>query len=480
MLIRYFTTYQLLLLNGTDYPNSSLETVRVAGWHLRWVNVPKPLPHKLYALIQLWAMHEYHEVVFMEPMAVFVGPLTGPFTSPAAHPSKCGVWAGRMFANGTWQPQLDTAVMGIRPNVEQYLHLHLLLQSYVAAGSADMADTQVLQQAFNITDRPTWCDLEPEKNMPAGAFLQNHTEWELVSQKQVVHFDDIWPWNCTADLQPVCSIWAEENISQSWPVTVVSAFYRGPNKYVEGSYDNWGRAFLRQKVPLVLITNNASAIPALSLRDPHMTRVLEVKMEDFFVSQQTYDTHWEEQHAVNPERNIHSIFLYKVWLEKTNHVLRAIDLNPFNSSHYVWVDFGSFRDEPVWGERWTVHRERFPTQNRLLMLTAPMNHPTKFLGGGIIGGSVRAWEQWSLAFYNRLSLELRAGKHFVGDDQILMTMVAKDHPRLVCVVKQTGLNKDPWFYLQDYLAGSVPVETACSKHQTDSHHLLPFRYEQTD
>jgi hypothetical protein len=262
-------------------------------------------------------------------------------------------------------------------------------------------------------------------------------------------------------------MWHEQASSNSWPVTVVTAFYKGPNKHKAGAYDEWGRNFMAQHVPLVVITDNATAVPAVDLRPPQLTHIIQVPLEDFLLSQHADDV-WDRQQAINPHKHIHTIFLFKMWLEKTNNVKRAIKANPFNSSHFVWVDFGCFRNTTYWSDGWRVHRERFATHNRMLMLNQPgrTTSPLQHVGGTIFGGSARAWERWSVLFYNHLHVELLDGKRFVGDDQNIMSLIVQSHPRLVCVVQQQpGIKNDPWFYLQDYLAGTAPWEGACKQQQ---------------
>lgn len=445
-------------MKGWNYPPEVLEKARVAGWRLREI---EPLPNLTdkaselwHAKLHLWAMEEFREVVFMEHTAVFVKPLTGPFTSHAAYPFECKVWAARAFIDGNWTGVLDDSVLGVQPSMAEYYRLVSLLASNTTLQKDAVA---FYKKAFADHNNGSWCELELEKNANADVFLKQRS---LLKQTQVVHFGDIKPWECSLELQPLCQLWSEEALSNSWPVTVVTAFYTGPNKYAGGSYYKWGRNFMVQNVPMVIFTDNATKIPALESRNPNMTLVVEVALDDFMTSQHTYDSRWEQQLQMDPERHIHHMFLFKVWNEKTNVVMRAIDLNPFNSSHYMWVDFGSFRNQTIWESNWTVHVDRFPTGSRLLVLATPFNNPHKRIGGGILMGNVRAWMIWSERFYNLLSLEVRSN-NFVGDDQILMTKLAKKHPELFCVVKHTETQYDPWFYLQHYAAGKVPMHPPC-------------------
>jgi hypothetical protein len=152
-----------------------------------------------------------------------------------------------------------------------------------------------------------------------------------------------------------------------------------------------------------------------------------------------------------------------VWLEKPNFLVKAAEINAFQSLYYLWVDFGCFRSSR-WGRNWTVHAERLPTHNRMLMLNAPGDHPTKQLAGTIFGGTTHAVRLWSHYYYTQLAREVRRGT-FVGDDQILMSIVAQHHPRLVCRVTGTDTGDDPWWFLQHYVAGKTSLSEQCSQRQ---------------
>lgn len=455
------------MVNRTAYPPHVLEEARVAGWRLRWADA-RPLPaspDKVYLQVQLWAMTEFREVVYMEPNTVFVRQLSGPFTAQAAYPPGCKVWAARKFDND-WLEELDSSVLGLRPNLQDYQHLHNLY-------STSRDSSTFFSSAFASS---SWCVLEIEKNADAAVYLHQKHSWNKYKDIQVVQFSGTKPWHsgwqveCTSNLQPLCQQWEQEATSPASPVTVVTSYYVGPSKHGEAKYSAWGRNMMAQNVPLVIFANSASSIPGLELRDPAWTKVVEMDVGSFLVSQQTYDKHWDQQLQMDPERQIHNVFLYKIWMEKTNAVMRAIDSNPYNSTHYVWVDFGSFRGSPFdWNKGWRVHAERFPTHHRLLLFNAPMDHQTKHIGGGFFGGTIPAWESWSRLFFHRLSLELRLGTSFIADDQIMMSLVAADHPHLVCRLSATPIADDPWFYMQHYLAGRVPFDPACSAYKRTQH-----------
>lgn len=435
--------------------------------------VGSPYSSSWLAKLHIWSMTDYQQIVYLDPSAVFVQPVLGSFTPPsqqlaAEHGSAgCQLWAPRMSnsnPDGAQTGSINSSMLVVHPDVNEHARL---LQRLASTQQVD--ERTFFNTAFGSKSGSSWCRLEDSQGgvVRADRYSTSKNKQQRVL---VLHFSglSVKPWKqqkqCPADLEAACSTWRKAATSDSWPVTVVTAYYAGPNKHGGAKYEKWGRHFMSQRVPMVVISDNISAVPAISLRDPKLTLTLEVSVGEFVVSQPAYEQHWQQQHEINPERSRHSTHLYKVWAEKTAHVMRAIAANPFNSSHYVWVDFGAFRDPALWQHgSWSVHAERFPTHDRLLMLKAPVPHPAKWVGGGIWGGTVRAWQVWSELVYNTLRTELHNGTRFLGDDQILMTLVLADHPEVACVVKHTKNGRNAWFYLQDYLAGEVPVDSTCSE-----------------
>jgi hypothetical protein len=451
---------ELLVVKGGGYSDDVLQAVRVAGWRLHWMNATKHAHCKAVSKAYLWSLLDYKEVVFMELGSVFIQPLMGPFATQAAYLPGCKIWAGHSLSGKTWRSEPASNVFALMPNPKEYSRLLQLVPDN------NITEQALFNAAFSSSDG-SWCGLEFEKAADAASYVTLRQDWDGSHNKQVIYFSTAKPWQCSKELQPVCTLWQQEAASHTYPVTVVTSYYVGPSKHGEANYKSWGQNFLQQKVPMVIFAKSADSIPGLRIRDPQLTHVVQVDVGDFLVSNGAYEKHWGKQLAMDPEQGIHNIFLFKIWLEKTNNVLRAIDLNPFNSSHYVWMDFGGFRNPAVWQNNWAPHVERFATQNRILLLNSPVPHSDKHIGGGFFGGSIRAWDVWARLFYTRLSLELHKGTKFVADDQIMMSLIAQDYPRAVCRLSLTPIDDDVWFYMQHYLAGKTPFDGACTAGRSD-------------
>ncbi|CAF1486070.1 unnamed protein product [Adineta steineri] len=52
---------------------------------------------------------------------------------------------------------------------------------------------------------------------------------------------------------------------------------------------------------------------------------------------------FEQQYPSDPERAYHSIGLYAVWCAKPFILNRSVELNPFRTKYFVYIDAGAFR-----------------------------------------------------------------------------------------------------------------------------------------
>lgn len=460
---RYFDKHVMMIVDGNDYDPLVLSQARVAGWSVRPVLpvVPLSSSHNKdvggFAKLRALEMEEFDEVVYMDPDVVFVNTHQGQIISTSAYPNTCMIWAPREFSNGTWTDRFTLGVFGVQPNATEFKRLmDLLLTNENDFNHID------LEKGFLNVVYPqatgAWCEIEFERAADVAIYGHQREFWlSAVDNIQVIQFTLVKPWECTHEYQTICELWQLETDAPTYPVTVVTGYFAGPNKHGEAKYRIWAPYFMQQPGPVVIFTDNPD-VPGLSMRDPTKTLVVVVNKTSFLASHKLFN--WEGQLAIDPMQNIHSTHLFQEWLEKTNFVTKAININPFNSSYYVWVDIGCFRNNN-WGDRWIIHAERFPDDQMLILKMPGQPNPNR-VGGTIFGGHTHVWPAWHHHFYTMLELGYRR-KAFVGDDQVVMSMVVVSHPKLVCIIPNEGGYGDPWFFLQPFLAGTAPAEPCVNK-----------------
>ena len=201
-------------------------------------------------------------------------------------------------------------------------------------------------------------------------------------------------------------------------------------------------------------TDDVTSLPASADRPRGTTKVIEKQPADFRVARLGID--WDAQLALDPERDIHSIHLYRIWLEKSGFVEQAMRANPFKSTHFVWVDYGCFREEhaalPAFPPWEPLAMTMPPARMLVLNISSLDTHADKRIGGTILGGDRRAWRVWTRIFYRTLAWRHASGD-FVGDDQTTMTVVAERHTDSVCIVQPRTAFGNAWFHLQAVLDG---------------------------
>ncbi len=257
------------------------------------------------------------------------------------------------------------------------------------------------------------------------------------------------------------------------PATVVSAYYEMKSKYPAAEYRTWIRNFL-EKFPCYLVFfTEESLVPFIQeCRAAHTdkTRIIVLPRAEWKATTAFPPTFWEQQAALDPERAIHSPDLYRVWYEKKEFVRRAIELNPFGHTDFVWTDAGIFRDAALIeaiAPRYPVV-SRIPIDRILLFNSVPFtasddiihqfpgNIVIRFprdkprIGGGCIAGSAATWKWWIDAYDETIS-RFQKGGLFIGKDQTIMASITLEHKQKVSLLDHRRVAPDPWWYLVLYL-----------------------------
>ena len=255
--------------------------------------------------------------------------------------------------------------------------------------------------------------------------------------------------------------------------TVVSAYYPIRSKFEPGKYVEWmSNIWPNTSCALVFFTDPAlvSQMKGLFAARPGPTKVVGVPFSELSAFQKLSPKLWLQTHEDDPEKEKHSAELYAMWYEKKEFVLRAIELNPFHSEHFVWCDAGICRYS-----EWVPHIQAFPRKemipaDKMLVLRvgpfdAEMHQKDAYgirgdfkdrisVGGGILAAAAQTWKLWSKAYDAMLMKYYFAGR-FVGKDQNIMASMILENPDLVVLVDPPpAMNTiQRWFYLLFFLAG---------------------------
>jgi hypothetical protein len=172
---------------------------------------------------------------------------------------------------------------------------------------------------------------------------------------------------------------------------------------------------------------------------------------------------------MDPEKTIHSPELYKVWYEKKEFVKRAIALNPWNHTDFVWCDAGICRSEAFAKvlKNFPV-ASRIPTNKILLCNVGEYTERDEQIymvngvpiqggasgkmriGGGIVAASKTMWEVYDRLYEQTVDKYIQARLFFGKEQNILETLVL-EHRDKVSLVEPKPIGPELWFYLALWL-----------------------------
>lgn len=247
--------------------------------------------------------------------------------------------------------------------------------------------------------------------------------------------------------------------------TVVSAYYEFPSKHGPEKYRIWVRQFLESlNSPLVFFTESSLVDFITNCRKgkEDKTHIICLEKENWAASTKFQPEFWQNQLILDPERSIHSAELYKIWYEKKEFVLRAIQQNPYKHTDFVWVDAGCVRT-PTPLQNFPI-ASKIPTDRMVLLNVEPFleeDLKTGFAKKNRIGGTILAaiapvWQLWSETYDSILESYVKANK-FVGKDQSIMASLVLQYPSRVSLVKPPQNSTTKWFFLLQHFSVGLPT-----------------------
>jgi hypothetical protein len=241
-------------------------------------------------------------------------------------------------------------------------------------------------------------------------------------------------------------------------LTIVSAFFPMKSKFPPQQYLQWIAPFWSNVECNLVFFTSEEYTPFIESICPK-AKVITMDFNNCNAYKKYSKQFWIDQEKKDYETN-HSSDLYAVWYEKKEFVLRAIELDYFNTSKFVWMDAGICRSET-----WLQYIKRFysykiPNDSFLIVkITDFENEIDLFkknsIGGGILAASKEKWKQFSERYDLMLQKFVNENK-FVGKDQTLIATLYKEDPSFFTMLSR-HINFDDnmcWFTLLFYLSES--------------------------
>jgi len=220
-------------------------------------------------------------------------------------------------------------------------------------------------------------------------------------------------------------------MAEKYPMTCVSGFWNVTNKYAKNSYTEWFKTSLQINCPYVFFSDKETIEIIKTYRKDLPTFYVEYTLKDFVTNA------YKDKFMTHP---VHcpSVELNMIWNEKIFLIKKALELNPFSSDFFSWVDAGV----PVYRKK-LPPTTAFPNADKLNNLpndkfiytaSAPYNRDkvktdsyyhcisgTYMLHKSIIDNFAKLYEE----YLNKL-----VDKSNIWTDQVILTHIFKDNEDL--------------------------------------------------
>ena len=243
-------------------------------------------------------------------------------------------------------------------------------------------------------------------------------------------------------------------------VSVVSAYYPVKSKNSVEEYLKWLEFWKHIPCNLVFFTTPELVEQIKNIRNgmEDRTRVIPLAFSELEAFKRYGTDMWINEKSKDHEQ-YHTPELYALWYEKKEFVRKAIELNPFSSSKFVWCDAGICR-HPEWIPRLL----QFPRSDRIsenkfmVLRITDFENETDFqkincVGGGILAATKEVWLKYYDKYDNMLLAYLENNK-FVGKDQSIIASIIQMEPDFFELVPIISEFKDNgylcWFSLLFY------------------------------
>jgi hypothetical protein len=250
---------------------------------------------------------------------------------------------------------------------------------------------------------------------------------------------------------------------------IVTAYFKlHQSKANHEQYMKWMQNMLIIDSPMVIFCDESSVsfISALREKSSGKTKIIPMKFQDFYTYQ--YIKTFITDYNIKDHERYHNPFLYMIWNEKSRFLKKAIELNPFASDYYLWVDIGCFRRPNTQFLHWPnpTKISNLPKDKVILLSVIPFTaaeyscssladipdfkYVPGRIGGTMFGGTPDTLLRWHDIYYQTIDYFISIDR-FIGKDQNIMSTIAVLHKDLVQLVYPEQKCHDIWFYFHEFL-----------------------------
>jgi hypothetical protein len=231
--------------------------------------------------------------------------------------------------------------------------------------------------------------------------------------------------------------------------TLVTAFYQMSSKHPVKMYQKTSSQLLATSDPLIIFCEpNSTWVQFFLEKRKHAPTIIvplaakELRLVKHFPQ----ETFWKQQYSLDPEAPTHhknvNTMLYVIWDEKLVLLQTAAMLNPFNTTQFVWVDTGYWRNPAPHmyrnsAVRINITERGVDNESTLLFQMIPYNFDREvvisgdqvLVGGNCFAGTYTGISNLYSAFYETFWAMASTGK-FVGSDQKVLYRTCHHYPNV--------------------------------------------------
>ena len=232
-----------------------------------------------------------------------------------------------------------------------------------------------------------------------------------------------------------------QQLGQNFNSTIATAFFEFENSHHSRErYWDMASCSLCINDAMVIFTNVPDKIAKLREHAKDRTIIVKMEPEDLQVGNDIHisDEEWEKEKEITTSAYKGAdinINLFKIWAGKSWMVNQAVELNPFSSDVYHWMDVGHFRDGPNYcGETVVRHPEVVPQDSMMMFMRRALdrvdnpesvvvddNFGATFIPGGWFAGRTHVWPKFLQRFEETIAMYLMTGVSIFEDQALLET-----------------------------------------------------------
>jgi hypothetical protein len=300
--------------------------------------------------------------------------------------------------------------------------------------------------------------------------------WLLIYFLQPANNSTFLGINTEKKIHKVIIDFKKENLSASY-TTVVSVYFElEKSKHSKHEYQVWVNNMLKsvESAPLIIFTDEKSAgFINQTRKNQYSTTIIIIYKSIWEVLIELgekrginyYQSYLNLQNRLDPEKNIHTPFLYAIWNLKSFFVRKAIEENPFKSSFFIYTDAGAWKSDAIskWPDNQFIHDLNRKLSHRVLLSQiSPTFDANSYLSyssiiqGGFFAGSSKAMDYFYREFW-RIHDERLKNDEFIGKDQTIMKIISfetlnRSVVRLKSWEPVCAFIYNPWFFYQVYFS----------------------------